>query len=629
MHCPACGEPVKGSSILCPHCGTTLTGDDAEAQQTTVSPSEPASTDPVPVVEMNQTSGEEPNPATKGNRHRIWINLLLVLLAIAIFVGSLAASAYAGIYVGERDRETRRETVIDEHYQAGITALNEGRFERAVAEFGYVLQLAPDHALAQEGLAEAQTRLEVKPTPTLEAAQSLAEKLLEQAEASYEQEDWVNTARTLTQLRALDPAHEQARVEEMLFTSLFNAGQAYLDEDQLEVGISYLDQAIALRPLDADVVARRNLAARYLDALNYWGVDWELCIQRFEALYATAPDYKDVAYRLYQGHIEYGTYLASIGEMCPAEIQYSQALRMYADAGLEEKRAAAAQTCLIATPVPVSGTTPILTPRAVAGFTMGRLAYPVYNGATGVYDLNALYTDGRIIRVATNADQPTWEWGTGRVVYRNKAAGVISLILPEEGVPLQLLPPAQQAWPTLSPDSTRIAYAAPDANGVWTIYIANTDGSGTPWRLASGWAPTWGRNGVLAYTGCDEQGMCGITVDNPDDDQPSRRLTGSENDSAVSWSPAGNLMAYMSNVTGNWDIFLLSPEGGVQQLTSSPAHEGLPTWSPDGGSLAYVSNREGNWAIYVIQVSSGQSQRILDLGGSLPGWENQRLSWAP
>ena len=50
---------------------------------------------------------------------------------------------------------------------------------------------------------------------------------------------------------------------------------------------------------------QRNLAARYLDALNYWGVDWELCIDRLEALYATAPYYKDVAQRIYQAYLAY------------------------------------------------------------------------------------------------------------------------------------------------------------------------------------------------------------------------------------------------------------------------------------------------------------------------------------
>ncbi len=595
--CPECGERVHEPGALCPHCGASLSSEDDETP-------------------------------TRGRR-RLWMRLLLTLLGLALFVGVLAASAYAGIYVGERDRQTRREAVVESHYRAGIEALNEGNHERAVAEFKYVLQLNPDHRLAEQGLVEANTRLVVKPTPTLEAAISLAEQLLIQAEASYEEEDWVSTARTLTQLRALDPDYEQASVEELLFVSLYNAGTHYLGEDNLEVGISYLDQAIALRPLDADAVNQRNLAARYLDALNYWGVDWELCIERLKALHALAPDYKDVTQRIYRAYIAYGDTLIAQGESCPAEMQYSQALRMFSASELEDKRADAAQTCLVATPVAVSGTLPINTPQPIEGFARGRLAYPVYNNQMGTILLYALYADGRIIRVADGADQPSWEWNTGRMVYRDRTTNAIRLILPEEGVPLDLLPPDGQAWPTLSPDSRRLAYAVAGADGTWSVVIANTDGTGEPRRVGAGWAPTWGRQGLLAYTGCGSDGSCGIILDNPDDDQPGTRLTGSEQDTAVSWAPDGNSLAYMSNVTGNWDLFLLSPEGGVQQLTSESSDEGLPVWSPDGSQIAFISNRNGGWAIYVMPAGGGPAKRLLDLGATFPGWENQRLSWAP
>jgi len=357
-------------------------------------------------------------------------------------------------------------------------------------------------------------------------------------------------------------------------------------------------------------------------------VDWELCIQRFEALYATSPGYKDVAQRVYRAYLAYADYLAEQGEMCPAEMQYAQAQRLYADPTIDQKRADASQICLIATPTPLDGMSPQLTPQPIPGFTYGRLAYPVYNSTTEVYDLYALYADGRILRAATSADQPWWELNTGRLAYRDKIAGGVKMVLPEEGIPLQLLSPAGQAWPALSPDSRRVAYAAaPD--GVWSIYITNSDGSGEPRRLGTGWAPAWGASGLLAYTGCDASNLCGIILDNPDDDQPGTRLTGSQDDSAVSWAPAGNMLTYMANVTGNWDIILLDPQGGVQQLTFDESDEGLPVWSPDGGHIAFVSNRDDNWAIYVMQLDGQNVQRILDLGPSLPGWENQRLSWVP
>jgi tetratricopeptide (TPR) repeat protein len=642
--CPHCGyELPEIVGLLCPNCGVTLIPEKkARARKSPVqlpawmqnlrptarapkSPSPPSVR--VKKLRPDRSNTKETARVLRSPRRLVHF-LLIVLLALVFFVGVLAVSAYAGLYYGERDRQTARLDVVQTHYTAGLQALNDGRFERAVAEFQYVLQLDPEHALAEQGLTEARARLAVKPTPTLEAVVSLSEQLLDQARVSFDQEDWVATARTLTQLRALDPDYDRETVEDMLFTSLYNAGIAFLEEDVLEVGISNLDQAIALRPLDANAVNQRNLAARYLDALNYWGVDWELCIEHFTALYATSPDYKDVAQRVYQAYLAYADYFAAQGEMCPAEMQYAQALRLYADPTIDQKRADAAQVCLIATPTPLDGVTPHLTPQPVPGFTYGRLAYPVYNSASDGYDIYALYADGRILRAAIGADQPWWELGTGRMAYRDKVAGGVKMVLPEEGIPLQLLASLGQAWPTLSPDSRRVVYAIA-TNGTWAIYVANSDGSGEARQLGSGWSPAWGASGLLAYTGCDAAGTCGITLDNPDDDQPGTRLTGNENDVAVSWAPGGNMMAYMTNVTGNWDIILLNPQGCVQQVTFDASDEGLPVWSPDGGRLAFVSNRDGNWAIYVMQLDGQNVQRVLDLGASLPGWENQRLSWVP
>ncbi len=577
---------------------------------------------------MPESMPPESIPQPRQGRH-LWRRLLIVVLAFLLLLGAVIASVYAGLYFGERDREARHQRIVQQHYSAGLEALNAGKYERAEAEFQYVLQLDPQNALAQHGLEEAKARLVVQPTPTSEAASSLADQLFAQAQEAYQAKKWTDAANTLTQLRALDPSYQEKTVEDMLFHSLYNAGMQFLDQDQLESGIFYLDQAVALRPLDADAVNQRNLAARYLEAQGYWGVDWKLCIQRFANLYNTHPDYRDVAQKLYKAYIAYADYLAEQGEMCPAETNYSQALRLYADPQIDQKRASASQVCLVATPTPISGTEQLMTPQPIAGFTSGRLAYPVFDSGNGVYDLFALYADGRILRVATNADQPWWEWGTGRVAYRDKATADIKMELPEEGVPLQLLPPGGQAWPTLSADGQRVAYASADETGTWYIYIANTNGEGTPRKLAPGWAPAWSRTGLLAYTGCDAEGQCGIFVDNPDDGQPGTRLTGSENDTAVSWAPAGNLMAYMSNVTGNWDIYLLNPQGGVQQFITDPSDDGLPVWSPDGGSLAFVSNRDGQWAIYIRPFNGQTVQRIVNLGTALPGWDNQRLSWSP
>src|SRR5438132_7790577 len=62
--------------------------------------------------------------------------------------------------------------------------------------------------------------------------------------------------------------------------------------------------------------------------------------------------------------------------------------------------------------------------------------------------------------------------------------------------------------------------------------------------------------------------------------------------------------------------------GEAHLLVSHPATESRPMYSPDGTRLAFVSNRTGNGDIYVLTFASGDLKRItfddgLDL---LDGW---------
>lgn len=81
---------------------------------------------------------------------------------------------------------------------------------------------------------------------------------------------------------------------------------------------------------------------------------------------------------------------------------------------------------------------------------------------------------------------------------------------------------------------------------------------------------------------------------------------------APAWSPTGRWIAYASDYDGNeqWDIFLVSPGSGlVMNLTSTPeiSEEG-PVWSPDGEKLAYsVKPKTGsNYEIDVIEWKTKQ-----------------------
>ena len=71
------------------------------------------------------------------------------------------------------------------------------------------------------------------------------------------------------------------------------------------------------------------------------------------------------------------------------------------------------------------------------------------------------------------------------------------------------------------------------------------------------------------------------------------------------------------------DIWTVSAFGGTAQLLiSHPATEGRPLYSPDGKRLAFVSNRTGNGDIYILHLETGNLQRITfdDSNDQLDAW---------
>jgi Tol biopolymer transport system component len=73
------------------------------------------------------------------------------------------------------------------------------------------------------------------------------------------------------------------------------------------------------------------------------------------------------------------------------------------------------------------------------------------------------------------------------------------------------------------------------------------------------------------------------------------------------YSPDGNKIAFLSNKSGNWDIWVVNADGTNRtQITDNPADDGGDddcTWSPDGKKIAFASNRSGNYDIWAIDVS--------------------------
>lgn len=87
-------------------------------------------------------------------------------------------------------------------------------------------------------------------------------------------------------------------------------------------------------------------------------------------------------------------------------------------------------------------------------------------------------------------------------------------------------------------------------------------------------------------------------------------------------SPDGNWIAFASNRSGNWDIWMIPFEGGpATQVTFEGDNELHPSFSPDGSQLTYCrrNERTGRWEIWSYHFDSpGARTYVCD--GLFPQW---------
>lgn len=77
----------------------------------------------------------------------------------------------------------------------------------------------------------------------------------------------------------------------------------------------------------------------------------------------------------------------------------------------------------------------------------------------------------------------------------------------------------------------------------------------------------------------------------------------------AAWSPDGNSIAFISNMSGRNNLWIVPSDGGFPtQLTVSDQRQTSPTWSPDGKWIAYQSDYDGDeqWDIFLVSPKTGK-----------------------
>jgi Tol biopolymer transport system component/DNA-binding winged helix-turn-helix (wHTH) protein len=82
------------------------------------------------------------------------------------------------------------------------------------------------------------------------------------------------------------------------------------------------------------------------------------------------------------------------------------------------------------------------------------------------------------------------------------------------------------------------------------------------------------------------------------------------------WSPDGKFVVFDSRPKGDADIFTIDAQGGPpQRITNDPSNEVVPSWSRDGHWIYFASDRSGRWEVWKAPSSGGIAIQITHRGG--------------
>ncbi len=188
--------------------------------------------------------------------------------------------------------------------------------------------------------------------------------------------------------------------------------------------------------------------------------------------------------------------------------------------------------------------------------------------------------------------------------------------------------------PAISPDGKRIAFAS-RRNGFFDIYILDLDNGATTRitdSLAYDASPSWSPDGQWLVYETYENGYLDIQIRSAvDPDQAPIQLTSDAfADNSPVWSPQGRQVAFVSNRTGNDEIWVanLDQAGSGQFINASNRPQGdesHPAWSGDGTRLAWSSSG-GNAAagIYSLDLSQPGSLPFYLGAGDQPVWSSSK-----
>ena len=234
----------------------------------------------------------------------------------------------------------------------------------------------------------------------------------------------------------------------------------------------------------------------------------------------------------------------------------------------------------------------------------------------------------------------------GKIVFvSNRADGISELyVVNRDGTGERRLTfnDLTEGSPVWSPDDSRIAFAGQAPDGNWDIYTIAPDGSDQR-RVTTDPArddyPAWTPDGRIVFTRGLFACPCGLWVVNADGSGEHKIDTGPGDAITGSPAPTGNKLAFASNRTGTWSIWVGQTDGHFTRQVTSPAAgtfgDFSPRWSPRGNDIAFLEDSTGvDNDLFVVHSDGSDLHRLtttparVEFGSSWASDASELVFWA-
>jgi len=320
------------------------------------------------------------NHTTSSKKHLLFQVLGYCFLILAFVL------AFYGLVVGLAVRQgnnrrletqlTAQASQLARQMELAQEDYRKGSYPLVLTRLDWVLDNDPSYpgaaALYQQTQAEL-ARQNATPTPTITSAPlatitptptSIFNSVQELAEIRQlvQAETWLEAITRLVAFQTQFPDDNREETDRLLYEAYIGLGLETIYDEQVELGIYYLDQAEALGNLPIEVQDQRTWAKLYVTGIVFYQVNWDVSVYYFRQLCAAAPFFHDACGKLYGSLLAYGDQFAAALDWCPAETAYREALTYGNTQTLRDKLNTSVEGCLQATPTPsapITNTVPI------------------------------------------------------------------------------------------------------------------------------------------------------------------------------------------------------------------------------------------------------------------------------